>query len=125
MAISQERSLRKPSGARMKGKPSKRLALKGSKPTGTIIGEQVRRTVRGRGGNERFRTLAINTVSLYDPKTKNTTKEDIIQVVDNSASAHFVRRNIVTKGAIIETKKGKAKVTNRPGQEGTLQAVLV
>ncbi|MGC8851015.1 MAG: 30S ribosomal protein S8e, partial [Candidatus Micrarchaeia archaeon] len=35
------------------------------------------------------------------------------------------RENIVTKGAIIETELGKAKVTSRPGQHGIVNAVLL
>ena len=31
----------------------------------------------------------------------------------------------MTKGTIIETEKGKAKITSRPGQEGSINAVLV
>ena len=31
----------------------------------------------------------------------------------------------MNKGAIIETKIGKAKVTSRPGQSGTINAVLL
>jgi small subunit ribosomal protein S8e len=31
----------------------------------------------------------------------------------------------MNKGAIIETKLGKAKITSRPGQTGTINAVLV
>ena len=49
-------------------------------------------------------------------------KEMLLFYVDVLA---VVRRNILTKGAIIETDAGKAKITNRPGQEGTVNAVLV
>ncbi|MEM2426420.1 MAG: hypothetical protein QXE83_05420 [Archaeoglobaceae archaeon] len=31
----------------------------------------------------------------------------------------------MTKGAIIQTEIGKAKVTNRPSQEGIINAVLI
>ncbi|MEK6949175.1 MAG: 30S ribosomal protein S8e, partial [Nanoarchaeota archaeon] len=43
----------------------------------------------------------------------------------NPANRHFVRRNIMTKGAIIETEKGKARITSRPGQDGAVNAVLI
>jgi len=36
-----------------------------------------------------------------------------------------VRMNVITKGAIIETDKGNVKVTNRPGQEGHVQGILI
>jgi len=36
-----------------------------------------------------------------------------------------VRRNIITKGAILQTDLGKVRVTNRPGQEGVINGILV
>ena len=46
-------------------------------------------------------------------------------VGDNPANRDFARRKIITKGAIIKTKRGNARVTSRPGQNGTVDAVLV
>ena len=50
---------------------------------------------------------------------------DIVNVVENPANPHLVRRNIITKGCVVETKLGKAKVTSRPGQEGSVNGVLI
>jgi small subunit ribosomal protein S8e len=36
-----------------------------------------------------------------------------------------VRQNIVTRGAVIETEAGRARVTSRPGQHGVINAVLI
>jgi small subunit ribosomal protein S8e len=36
-----------------------------------------------------------------------------------------VRRNIITRGAVVETKLGRARITSRPGQHGVANAVLV
>ena len=36
-----------------------------------------------------------------------------------------MRRNIINKGAIIDTGLGKAKVTSRPGQTGIVSAILL
>ncbi|MDO5821049.1 MAG: 30S ribosomal protein S8e, partial [Methanobrevibacter sp.] len=33
--------------------------------------------------------------------------------------------NIITKGAIVETEIGNAKVTSRPGQDGIINGVLL
>ena len=46
-------------------------------------------------------------------------------VVDNPANRNFVKRNIMTKGTVVETDKGKVRITSRPGQEGSLNGVLV
>jgi small subunit ribosomal protein S8e len=62
---------------------------------------------------------------IIDPKTGKTTKTEILSVIENPANPHYVRRNIMTKGAIIDTKLGKARITSRPGQSGILNAVLI
>ena len=46
-------------------------------------------------------------------------------VIENKANPNYVRRNIITKGAIVETSAGKAKVTSRPGQDGVINGVLI
>jgi len=124
MAISQKRSRRKPSGGLLKRKLlKKRLANKGDIPTLTKVGPTKTKTVRTRGGSKKFRLLSVDTVNL-------ATKDKIIKakvktVVDNPADKNYIRRNILTKGAIIETDHGKARITSRPGQEKVLNAVLI
>ncbi|MCW1299110.1 MAG: 30S ribosomal protein S8e, partial [Candidatus Parvarchaeum sp.] len=41
-----------------------------------------------------------------------------VRVLENKANRSYARRNIITKGAVIETDQGKAVVINRPGQDG-------
>ena len=48
-----------------------------------------------------------------------------MEVIENTANPNYVRQNIITKGSVIETEKGKAKVTSRPGQHGVVNAVLL
>ena len=69
--------------------------------------------------------LSADFVNLIDPKTNKSQKVKILNVVGNTANRYFVRRNIITKGCIVKTEKGEAKVTSRPGQEGTVNAVLI
>jgi small subunit ribosomal protein S8e len=69
--------------------------------------------------------MTADVAYVIDPKTNKTTKTEIISVVENPANIHYVRRNIITKGAIIETKLGKARIASRPGQSGTINAVLI
>jgi len=66
-----------------------------------------------------------NQAYVTNPKTHTTSKTDIITVVENPANIHYVRRNILTKGAIVNTKLGKARITSRPGQSGVINAVLI
>ena len=77
------------------------------------------------GGHIKQVLFKINKANIYDPSKKKTSLVEIKKVVDNPANRNFVRRNIITKGALIETALGKARVTSRPGQEGLVNAVLV
>ena len=58
-------------------------------------------------------------------KSGKTQKTEILNVVGNPANPNLVRRNILTKGAVVETKLGRARITSRPGQEGTINGILV
>jgi len=64
-------------------------------------------------------------VNVVDTKKNKVLKTKVVQVIENPANPHYVRRNIITKGAIIETEIGNARVTSRPGQHGVLNAVLL
>ena len=83
------------------------------------------KTIECRGNVKKFRLKADQFANVFDPKTKKTSKIKITNVIENPSDPHFVRRNIVTKGAVLETEKGKAKVTSRPSQDGTINAVLI
>lgn len=126
MAISHRRALRKASGGRykQKGRKEKYHEL-GRQPANTLIGKRRARSIRTMGSNQKVRVLASDIANLFDPKTKKYEKAAIKSVTGNPANRHFIRRNIMTKGAIIDTDKGKARVTSRPGQDGTVNAVLV
>ena len=50
---------------------------------------------------------------------------EIKDVLENPANPHYVRRDIITKGAIVITDIGKARITSRPGQHGVVNAVLI
>ena len=77
------------------------------------------------GGNRKTRLLSADKANLFDPKTKKHEQVKIKTILENPANRHFVRRNIMTKGCIVETEKGKAKITSRPGQDGIVNAVLI
>ncbi|MHA1852522.1 MAG: 30S ribosomal protein S8e [Candidatus Heimdallarchaeaceae archaeon] len=125
MVIVQSRSKRKPTGGRYKPYRKKRMYEMGRAPTLTRIDERKLKLVRTRGGNKKYRLLRTNIANVLDKKTNKYEKVKIISVIDNPANRHFVRRNIITKGTIIKTEKGDAKVTSRPGQDGTVNAVLI
>jgi len=125
MAISQERSKRKISGGRYKDYRKKKFQALGSLPTLTVVNENKIKIKRVKSGSLKFTLLASNKANVYNSKTKKYAITDIITVADNPANRNYVRRNIMTKGTIVETKLGKARITSRPGQEGTINAILI
>lgn len=126
MPITQEMSRRKSSGGRYKSVLfKKKRGQKGSSPINTILGERRVKKQKALGNNVKTRIFFENKVSVYDPQTKKTAVEEITKILENPANPQFVRRNIITKGAIIETQKGKVKITSRPGQEGSLSGIRI
>ena len=125
MVIIQTRSRLKPSGGRYKQREKKKLADMGRDPTFTYIGERRTSSIRGRAAFIKNRLLRTNKANVLDLKTKKYSVLEIEDIVENQANRHYVRRDIITKGTIIKTKSGNAKVTSRPAQDGTVNAVLV
>lgn len=125
MAISQGKTRKTPSGKLLKFFRSKKDYETGKSPANTQIAEKKLQTIRGMGGASKQRLLRINIANILDQKSGKFVKSKIKTVVDNPANRNFVRRNIITKGAVIETDAGKARVTSRPGQDGTVNAVLI
>ena len=124
MAISQFRSKRKVTGGKYI-KRVKKLRHKGNIPALTNLAPKHVKLERIRGGHIKNKLFANDIANVFDPKTKKFEKLKIITITENPANRHFVRRNIMTKGALIKTEKGIAKITSRPGQEGTINAVLM
>lgn len=124
MAIVQHRSKRKPSGGRYRSARKKRVYELGGRAVLTEIGELKKKVTRGYGGNKKERILRIEFANLID-KNGKCHKVKMKNVIENPANANFTRRNVLTKGCIVETEMGKMKITSRPGQEGTLNGVLI
>ncbi len=125
MVVYHEYSRRKFSGGRYLPARKKKLANVGSIPAHTKVGERKPRIRRRKGGELKLFLLSADTVNVFDPKTKKSKAAKISAVVENPANRHFIRRNIITKGAIVETNIGKVRITSRPGQENTINGVLV
>ena len=125
MAISQARSKRKISGGRYHNYRKKMLYELGNLPRLTKLGEKRLRKIKGKFNKVKNVLLQNNLANVYNPETKKYAKTKIITIIENPANRHFIRRNIMTKGAIIKTELGNAKITSRPGQEGTINAILL
>ena len=125
MALWQGRSRRKPSGGRYRPFRKKRKFEIGVEQQFAFVGPQKVKLYRTRGRNQKVRILNAEFANVIDPRTGKTSKSKIITVKENSSNPHFVTRNIITKGAVLQTDAGLAKVMSRPGQDGVINAVLV
>ena len=77
-----------------------------------------------RDSSQTVRTLSVNQVNV-NMKGGKTVRATVKNVVGNDADPNYIRRNIVTKGAVLDTDQGLVKVTSRPGMHGVVSGVLV
>ncbi|MFA6064270.1 MAG: 30S ribosomal protein S8e [archaeon] len=114
------------------GSRTKKLAWKGGTAALTKTATSVKKdnieVNKGLGNTKKSRALSLKNANVTDGKGK-IAKYEIIAVKTNNANRLFARANVSTKGAIIKVKVGEAekfaKVTNRPGQEGVVNAIFV
>ena len=123
MAVRHDRSDTKKSGGKTRSyRKSKKYDL-GSEFSSPSLGETETEKKDARGNTEKTVVRKENTVNLATEG--EVKKAEIESVEDNPANDNFVRRSLLTKGTIIQTSEGKAKITSRPGQEGVVNAKLI
>lgn len=125
MGVWQGKSRRKKTGGRRIYARSKRKHEIGPERQFTHVGATKAKSYRTRGGNTKVRLLEVESANVYVPKDKVTKKSRILTVKTNPANPNYVQRNILNKGATIETELGVARITSRPGQDGVVNARLV
>ena len=118
-------SRRKSTGGRRVLARSKRSTEISSEKQFALIGESKRKIYRKAGGNTLVRVLSENKVSVNDAKSGKTTLATLTNVVENDSNPNYIRRNILTKGAVVETDKGPVQITSRPGHDGVLNGVVL
>jgi small subunit ribosomal protein S8e len=121
----QGESVRKITGGRRRPAAMKRRAEIGLAPADTHLGEYRNRIIRTYGGNDKVRALRAGYANVTNPKNGETRKVRIETVEKNTANPNYVRRNLLTKGAVIKTEIGHARITSRPGQDGIINALLL
>lgn len=119
----QGRSTRKRTGGRRRRSRNKRKYELGDEPTETEVDEPTLKAIDARGNTTKVRAISTNVASVADGG--DVVEADIDGVAENPANPNYVRRNIITKGAVIDTSEGQARVTSRPGQDGQVNAVLL
>lgn len=114
---------RKVTGGKYHRPRKKRKYDKKSQERIVLLGDERRKNLRIRGGHTKTVLFRGKIVNLrIDGKTKQAEIKNVIETPQNTFLA---RQNRLLKGAIIETSLGKAKITNRPSQEGCINAVSI
>jgi small subunit ribosomal protein S8e len=109
-------------GKYVQGRKKKSYEIAGQKKI-IKLGEDKRKTKTVRGGNKKTYLLRAKTINL---RTKGKIqKAEIKNVLETPSNRFLARQNILTKGTIVETNLGKARITNRPTQEGVLNGILI
>ncbi|MGQ9542996.1 MAG: 30S ribosomal protein S8e [Candidatus Bathyarchaeia archaeon] len=116
---------RKKTGGKRRAYRGKRAFEIGSEPVETTLGERKIVKKPAYGGNLKIKLLSCKFANVTDPSTRTTRRVEISRVVGNQSNVDFERRGVITRGAIIETQLGQARVTSRPGQDGVINAVLI
>jgi len=112
------------SGGRRRKFRDKKLSHVGGGFAATKVADKdLKVSIRGRGGalGIKLKKASMVNVVAKDGKMKTVAIKRVIE----SHNPEFVRMNIITKGAVVETDMGKVKVTNRVGQDGIVNGVLV
>jgi small subunit ribosomal protein S8e len=114
---------RKRTGAKYHAsRKSKKYELPGT-PRIVKLREKKMKVLRTLGGNKKNVLLSCDIANVIDGKKSRKVK--ITNVIETKSNRFLARQNILVKGAIIDTEIGKARVTNRPGQEGSINAILI
>ena len=122
-------SRRKPSGGRLK-RPSRyrgkrKTEISSENQFAFVRDKDARKLYRKTAGSQTVRVLSVKNINVNKPKEGKTVRAKITNVVRNDADTNYVRRNIVTKGAIVETDIGQVRVTSRPGMHGVVSGILL
>lgn len=121
----QGQSRRKLTGGKNTVSRGKRKYEIGREFSETKIGPEKKKNIHTRGGNIKLRLLSQEYINVTNKRNGKTIKAKVTTVKDNSANKHYVRRNIMTKGSVVSTSIGIAKITSRPGQDGIINSVLI
>jgi small subunit ribosomal protein S8e len=114
---------RKASGGKYKRPKKKKLTGRQSQTRIVRIGERKTKLIKGRGSTTKLVSFLGNMANVI---IKGKAKKSAIKnVLETPSNTFLARQNVLVKGSIIETELGKARITNRPSQEGNIQAVII
>ncbi|MEN3047303.1 MAG: 30S ribosomal protein S8e [Candidatus Caldarchaeales archaeon] len=114
---------RKKTGGKKGVHRKRRRYERGRDPLLPTVGEEERLVERARGGNTKVRVRHARYANVFDGS--KTVRAEILKVVQNPANPDFTRMGVLTRGALIDTPLGVARVTSKPSADGVINAVLV
>jgi small subunit ribosomal protein S8e len=114
---------RKSSGGRYRPGRGRRAYERDGYAIEPLVGETTRRLSRTRGGRVSFGIVTANEANVADSSGKSS-RSKILRVKQSPANRDFERRGVITRGAVIETEAGEARVTSKPTDDGVVNAVL-
>ncbi len=126
MGVYQYRDIKKPSGGlrHLVHKRKRRYAM-GEIFVPAVLQENDEKMMkRVMGGNVKISLRKVSKAIVTDKNGKSKVAK-ILNVLSTPSNREYAKRNIITKGAIIQTSEGKARVTSRPGQDGVVNAILI
>lgn len=109
-------------GKYLKQRKKKKYEREGQKRV-VKLGEEKRKTVRTQGGNKKTFLLRGKMINVEIQNKKQ--QLEIKNVLETPSNRFLARQNVITKGTIVETEKGKVKINNRPTQEGNINGILL
>jgi small subunit ribosomal protein S8e len=115
---------RKITGGRRKSFRSRRAYEKDGYAAETLLAPTQNYHQRTRGGTLKTSLRSAEFANVQDSQGK-IKKVKITRVLRNPANRDYERRGVITKGALIDTEVGNARVTSRPSQDGVINAILV
>src|SRR3990167_176197 len=107
---------KKISGGRYKKRRKKKMYERPGQRREVALGAQKKKMQRTMGGHRKTFLLKGNIINVRIGN--KIQKLEIKNVLETPANRFLARQNILGKGTIVQTDKGKARITNRPSQEG-------
>jgi len=101
---------KKVTGGSMNVPRKKRKAEMGSLPIHTKIGKEKKMINKTKGGSMKIKACSAEFANVLDRKTNKTRKVRILDVIQNPANSQLVRSKIITKGCVIKTEIGNARI---------------
>jgi len=114
---------RKPTGGKRRLNRGRRGFERDNYALEPVVGPLAGRVSRRRGGGLAIGLVTADMANVADRSGK-VSKSKILRVKQSPANRDYGRRGVITKGAIVETEAGEAKVTSRPTDDGVVNAVL-